>query len=235
MRVAVVLLVVASLGAVARADAPDVGVVSADKAMRTHAQSWVRKRGYVVVGTPLSKDATNTFDNCFVIEDVKCAKGVFDARARSASLIYIGVDAEHVTIYWFVKDREPTGGKHACAGCNVAALIDRELDALAGAQPDLPVTKIVKPSKLWPSVLLGTGIATLATGGVFLYYGLGISGADEKYVYPPSTPIGLALAAVGGGATIGGIILLKQAGASSSGPVASVSPSGGFVGWAGRF
>ena len=235
MRVAVVLLVVASLAAVARADAPDVGVVAADKAVRTRVQDWVRKRGYVVVTTPLSKDATNTFDNCFVIEDVKCAAGVFEARARSASVIYVGVDAEHVTLYWFVKDREPTGGKHPCAGCNVAELLDRELDALARAQPELPVTKVVRPSKLWPTVLLGTGIATLATGGVFLYYGLGISGADEKYVYPPSTPIGLALAAVGGGATIGGIILLKQAGSSSSGPVASVSPGGGFIGWAGRF
>ena len=236
MRVASVLLVVAWLGAVARADAPDVGViVSSDKSLRTHVQDWVRKRGYVVVGTPLSKDATNTFDNCFVIEDIKCAKGVFEARARSASLIYIAVDAESVAIYWFVKDREPTGGKHACAGCNVTQLVDRELDALASTQTSLPVTKIVRPSKLWPSVLIGTGVVTLATGGVFLYYGLGISGAEEKYIYPPSTPIGIALAAVGAGATIGGIILLKQAGSTTSGPVASVSSSGGFVGWSGRF
>jgi hypothetical protein len=236
MRVVAVLVVVTWLAAVARADAPDVGViVSGDDAVRTHVRDWIRKRGYVVVNTPLSKDPANTFDNCFVIEDVKCAKGVFDARSRSASLIFVGVDAESVTIYWFVKDREPMGSKHPCAGCNRAELVSRELDALAGKQPALPVTVVIKPSKLWPSVLLGTGVVTLATGGVFLYYGLGISGADEKYVYPPSTPIGLALAAVGAGATIGGIILLKQAGSSTSGPVASVSPSGGFVGWAGRF
>jgi hypothetical protein len=84
-------------------------------------------------------------------------------------------------------------------------------------------------------VLLGTGVVSVAAGGVFLYYGLGISGADEKYIYPDSTPIGIALAAVGGGATIGGIILLSQAGSSGSGPVASVSPRGAFVGWAGHF
>ena len=238
MRAALVLLAVVSLAGSARADAPDVGViVSGGKpALKPHVQEWVRARGYALVGTPLGKDATNTFDNCFVLEDIKCARGVFDARARSASLIYIGVDDESVAIYWFVKDREPTGGKHPCAGCDVAALVDAELAKLAATQTELPFTKRPpKPSKLWPSVLLGTGIVSVAAGGVFLYYGLGIGGADEKFIYPDSTPIGIALAAVGGGATIGGIILLSQAGSSGSGPVASVSPRGGFVGWAGHF
>ncbi len=238
MRVALVLLAVVSLAGSARADAPDVGVIvsGGQPPLKPHVQDWVRARGYALVGTPLGKDATNTFDNCFVLEDIKCARGVFDARARSASLIYIGVDADAVSIYWFVKDREPTGGKYPCAGCDVAALVDAELGKLAATQTALPVTKHPpKPSKLWPSVLLGTGIVSVAAGGVFLYYGLGISGADEKFIYPDSTPIGIALAAVGGGATIGGIILLSGTSSSGSGPVASVSPRGGFVGWAGHF
>lgn len=238
MRAALVLLAVGSLAGSARADAPDVGVIvsGAQPPLKPHVQDWVRAKGYALVATPLGKDATNTLDNCFVLEDIKCARGVFDARARSASLIYIGVDAEAVTIYWFVKDRDPIGHKLPCAGCDVTALVDGELAKLSASQTSLPVTKRPpKPSKLWPSVLLGTGIAAMATGGVFLYYGLGISGADEKFIYPDSTPLGIALAAVGGGATIGGILLLSGSGSSSSGPVAAVSPGGGFVGWVGHF
>jgi hypothetical protein len=238
MRGALVILAVVSLAGSARADAPDVGVVvsGGTPQLKPHVQEWVRTHGYALVATPLGKDATNTFDNCFVIEDIKCARGVFDARSRSASLIYVGVDEEAVTIYWFVKDREQSGGKYPCAGCDVTALVDGELDKLAKTQTALPVTKRPpKPSKFWPSVLLGTGVVSVAAGGVFLYYGLGIGGADEKFIYPDSTPIGIALAAVGGGATIGGIILLSGAGSSSNGPVASVSPRGGFVGWAGHF
>lgn len=238
MRAALVLLALVSFAASARADAPDVGVLvsGGQPQLKPHVQDWIRTHGYALVATPLGKDATNTFDNCFVLEDIKCARGVFDARSRSASLIYIGVDAESVTLYWFVKDRDPVGAKHPCAGCDVTALVDGELAKLATTQTSLPVTKRPpRPSKLWPSVLLGTGVVAMAAGGVFIYYGLGISGADEKFIYPDSTPVGIALAAVGGGATIGGIILLSQAGSSGSGPVASVSPRGGFVGWAGHF
>jgi hypothetical protein len=238
MRVALVFLAVISLAGLARADAPDVGVVvsGGTPQLKPHVQDWVRTHGYALVGTPLGKDATITFDNCFVLEDIKCARGVFDARSRSASLIYVGVDEDAVSIYWFVKDREQTGGKFPCAGCDVTALVDGELAKLAKTQTALPVTKRPpKPSKFWPSVLLGTGVVSVAAGGVFLYYGLGISGADEKFIYPDSTPLGIALAAVGGGATIGGIILLSGTSSSSSGPVASVSPGGGFVGWAGHF
>ena len=238
MRIALAFLAVVSLAASARADAPDIGVVvsGGQPQLKPHVQDWVRTKGYALVATPLGKDATNTFDNCFVLEDIKCARGVFDARARSASLIYVGVDADAVTIYWFVKDRDPVGDKHPCAGCDVSALVDGELTKLAQSQTSLPVTKHPpRPSRFWPSVLLGTGVATLATGGVFLYYGLGINGADEKFIYPDSTPLGIVLAAVGGGATIGGVLLLKPSGSSSSGPVASVSHGGGFVGWAGHF
>lgn len=238
MRVALALLAVVSLASSARADAPDVGVVvnGGKPQLKPQVQDWVRQHGYALVATPLGKDATNTLDNCFVLEDIKCARGVFDARARSASLIYVGVDAESVTIYWFVKDREPKGGKHPCAGCDVIALVDGELAKIAQSQTALPVTKRPpRPSKLWPSVLLATGVAAVAGGGVFLYYGLGISGADEKFIYPDSTPVGIALVAVGGGATIGGILLLKGSSSSSYSPVAAVSPRGGFVGVAGHF
>jgi hypothetical protein len=244
MRVVVMLLVVVGAVASARADAPDVGVVvvgegALQKDVRHHVQDWVRARGYVMVAAPLSKDATNTFDNCFVLEDTKCARGVFDARSRSASLVYVGVDADLTfTTYWFTKDQDPIGDKHPCPGCTKEAwqkLLDDELGKLAAAHPELPVTKRPSPpSKVLPILLLGTGIAAMAAGGVFIYYG-SIGGADQKYVYPTSTPIGIALGAVGAGAAIGGVILLKQAGSSDSAPVASVGPGHAYVGWVTRF
>jgi hypothetical protein len=90
-----------------------------------------------------------------------------------------------------------------------------------------------RPSKLWPSVLLGAGIAALITGSVFVYYGQ-IGGPNEMFIYPESTPVGVGFLAVGVGATIGGAFLLYQA-ATSSGPVAALTPAGGYVGWWARF
>lgn len=244
MRVAVMLLVVVGAFASARADAPDVGVIvvgegALQTGVRRHVEDWVKKRGYVLVSTPLSKDATNTFDNCFVLEDIKCARGVFDARSRSASLVYVGVDADLTfTTYWFTKDQDPAGDKHPCPGCakdGWAKLLDDELGKLAAAHKELPVTKRPEPpSKVLPVMLLSAGIAAMAVGGVYLYYG-SIGGADQKYVYPASTPIGIAVGAVGAGMTIGGVILLKQASSASSAPIASVGPGHAYVGWVTRF
>ena len=82
-------------------------------------------------------------------------------------------------------------------------------------------------------MLLGTGIAALIPGTIFLYYG-SLGGPDQKYVYPGSTAIGVAFVAVGLGATVGGSILLAQT-ATSSGPIASITPGGAYVGWWTRF
>ena len=90
-----------------------------------------------------------------------------------------------------------------------------------------------KPSKLLPSILLGAGIAALITGSVFVYYG-SIGGPNAMYIYPESTPVGLGFLVVGVGASIGGGFLLYQA-ATSSGPVAAITPAGGYVGWWARF
>jgi hypothetical protein len=104
---------------------------------------------------------------------------------------------------------------------------------------DLPVSKKPKgPSKLWPALLLGTGIASLGAGGVFLFYGTygtAIHDKDHKWTYSDALLPGIALSAVGVGATIGGIILLKQAGARRAAPIASVGPGQAYVGWVTQF
>src|SRR6185503_20240309 len=98
---------------------------------------------------------------------------------------------------------------------------------------DAGVADVVEhPSRALPVALLSTGIAALITGSVFLYYG-SLTGANQKYVYTESTPVGVGLVALGIGAGVGGSILLWQS--SRSGPVASLTPGGGYVGWLTRF
>lgn len=89
------------------------------------------------------------------------------------------------------------------------------------------------PSRVPGALLLGAGVATAVTGGVYLYYG-SLGGSGEKYVYPDSTPIGIGLATVGIGAGIVGVILLAQAGHHAA-PIASLGPHGGYIGWITRF
>jgi hypothetical protein len=252
-RVVVILAVLFAAPSV-RADAPDVGVVVVGDTplhakAREHVQSWVRNKGFVLVKSPMSKDAANSFDNCFVLEDMKCARGVFDNRSRSATLIYVGIDpgdpeagtGPALAVYWFTKEQETSGSKLPCADCEKAyvKIIDDELAKLSALHPDLPVTKKPKgPSKLWPAVLVGTGIAALGAGGVFLFYGTygtAIHDKDHKYTYPDAILPGIAFTAVGAGATIGGIILLKQASARRAAPIASVGPGHAYVGWVTQF
>jgi hypothetical protein len=111
-----------------------------------------------------------------------------------------------------------------------------KVDVTADDTTNLRLTADLAPahaSRLWPSVLLGTGIAALVAGTIYLYYG-SLGGPNQKYTYPASTPVGVAFIAVGLGATVGGSILLAQT-AASSGPVASITPTGAYVGWWTRF
>ncbi len=226
------------------AGAGTVGVVAfGDEKLRPEVSSrfekWLRKHGHDVEPAPLSDDATSTLANCFTIDDLVCARGVFDARAKTDMLVYVGIDVagKNVTfnVYWFHKGKEAVGERRVCEKCEGTAwhgLTDKMLERLA---PDAVVTGGGKRgSRLWPSVVLGAGVATVGAGGIFLYYG-SLGGPDQKFIYPDSTPVGIALAAVGLGATIGGTIWLIQAGSSRSGPVATATRGGAYLGWVGHF
>jgi hypothetical protein len=250
----VVIVVVLLAARAAHADAPDVGVVVVgdtplhDK-VRAEVEGWVKKQGFALVKTPMSRDAESSFDNCFVIEDIKCARGVFDNRSRAATLIYVGVDPgdpvagtePSLNVYWFTKEQSTSGAKLSCPNCEMAydKVVVGQLVKLHGMHPDLPVTKRPKgPSKVWPALLLAGGVASLGTGGVFLFYGTygtSIHDKDHKYTYPDAILPGIAFTAVGVGATVGGIILLKQASSKHSAPIASVGPGHAYVGWVTQF
>jgi hypothetical protein len=237
---------VALVAATRLGHAGEVGVVTnGDAAMQPlvakRFEKWLRNHGHTVVPAPMSTDAINTLANCFTLDDLVCARGVFDARSKAPALLYVGIDVagKNITfnVYWFVKDKEAVGERRVCEKCEGTAwhpLTDRILERLAGDAGPAVESGGARGSRMWPSVVLGAGIATMAAGGIFIYYGTR-DGSDQKYIYPTSTPVGIGLAAVGVGATIGGTIWLIQAGSSKSGPVATATRGGAYLGWVGHF
>ena len=224
--------------------ASDVGVVASGDAdlqgpVSARIEKWLRKHGHTIVDAPMSADAANTLTNCFTLDDLACARGVFEAQSKTDRLVFVRsiVTGTNITfdVYWFVRGKDAVGERRICEKCEKHGwftLTDKMLARLAGNR--LRGGGGRHASRLGPSILLGAGIATIAAGAIFLYYG-SVGGEDQKYIYSDSTPIGIALAAVGAGGTIGGTIWLIQAGSSRSGPVASATRGGAYLGWAGHF
>ena len=312
MRVSAVALVVAVVASIRAHAGGQIGVVSGgdptmQKRVTAHVEKWLEKQGNKLVSTPLSKDAANTLANCFVLDDLKCARGVVDARTKSISLVYVGVDVDGktmtFTLYWFVKGREPTGQKQTCEACTEQkwhVLVDSVLQRLSdettvemgklalesepaglmvvlddvkiGPTPierDLPAGKHTitlthrgksvatreieiaigetnsvsmnvdlvpteKPSKLAPTLVIAAGVVAATAGSILVWQG-SKDDPSEKWIYPSFVPGGIALCVVGGGAIIGGGILLLRASWSQSAPVVAAGPGGAYLGWVSRF
>src|ERR1051326_8869319 len=143
MRVLVCVLAVVTRFAYAHAET-SVGIVvagepSKQKTVNSHLQGWLRDHGYGVAVSPFDSEASTTFVNCFVIEDMPCARGVFEKRAKSSTLIYARVELQAkgslaLTVYWFVKDHDAAVDKESCKHCNDVQLtktIDTALKTLA--------------------------------------------------------------------------------------------------------
>lgn len=229
MRVGFVALLLVALVAQARADearTDDRGVgvvVQGGGSLRDKVEAHLGKRlgreGYSAVDDPLSTDAINTLSNCFIIEDLVCARGVIEARARTPRLVFARIDdstgAVTIDITWFSLGHAPVAASASCSNCSTTwqdHTDDLMTKLVAEAQmpivtePDTgPIAPRKRKSRFWPTVLISVGAATLVTSGVLLYYGLR-DGAEHKYVYPSLTPVGITLIAVGGGALIGGMI-----------------------------
>lgn len=258
----------------------DVGVVvTGDPNMQARVvdqfQRWLQDKKYTLVAAPLG-DATPALVDCFVIEDMACAKKVFEANAKATTVVFVRVDMTtgqsrdyQITAYWFTKGAETAADRRNCNQCDDNALratvdnlmrelsrkgaqgkgrikisgggdgmtvkidgnevgappIEREVDVgqheivfVHGGQPvevrpvavdagatvdiaaphvaDTKQRPVGKRSRMMPTVLLVGGLAALAAGSVFLYYG-SLRGPDEPYVYTNATEIGLPLALAG--------------------------------------
>lgn len=251
MRGLIVLVLLALTSGAHADDDRRVGIVVQGVAgwrgrVERHLIERLRREGFTAVEAPMSRDALDTLANCFILEDLGCARGVVEARAKTPRLLHARIEEAGGTVTfdltWFSAGSEPIPEEKACPECDRTwtAELDGMVRRLATSAP-APVFRKgeldepeAPPSRFWPTVLITTGAATLVTGGVFLYYGLR-DDESHKYIYPQLTPVGITMLAVGGGAAIGGILLLKPAGRTRSRPVAAVSTSAAYVGWAGEF
>ena len=121
MRIIVVLMLIARLAHA------DVGVVvSGDPQMQAPlmatVQGWLQTRDYTLVAVPLG-GAANSFMDCFVMEDMGCAKRTFEQEAKTTSLVFARADLMtgrdySVVAYWFIKGHEPQMKKQDCKNCD---------------------------------------------------------------------------------------------------------------------
>jgi hypothetical protein len=147
MRCQLALLALVMATGVARADG-GVGVVvtgpgSLQNDVESHLESWLREHGHDIVRTPMSHDAVTTIANCFVIDDLKCARGVVEARSKADSVVFARIDSAGkditLTTYWFVKGHEVISERRVCEACKGGEwqeLADTMMDTLAASQVD---------------------------------------------------------------------------------------------------
>src|SRR5688572_8099620 len=121
MRIAIALLLLCRLAHA------DVGVVvTGDPAMQatlmTHVQGWLQTREYPLVAVPLGT-AANSFIDCFVMDDMSCAKRTFEKESKATSIVFARADLMtgrdyNVTAYWFLRGHEPAVQKAQCKNCD---------------------------------------------------------------------------------------------------------------------
>ena len=131
------LAVLAILFATSTARA-DIGVVVTGEAtlqpqLLSHLESWLKKRGYPVYSSALEPDAINTLIDCFVVEDLNCAKKVIEARAKSDTILYARVDVApsdngkrdiSIVGYWVAKGHDTMAERRVCHACTEKQMHD---------------------------------------------------------------------------------------------------------------
>lgn len=261
------VFVLASVLGATTAHADKVGIVVTGEArlqpqLTSQLERWLHDRGHTVVPGALEPDAINTLVDCFVLEDLGCARGVVTARASSRSLVYARVDQTTnddgtrevaVTGHWFQKGHEAIAERRVCSACTddkLFATVDELMHALVH-EPPLPLagdkpaadaatitpatTDTGSSSRMLPYSLVGVGALALVGGVVMV-------GIDEdpdpigvqSPTYRDTATIG-AVVGIAGAAALGVGIYLWMTDKPSSQPIAAVSRDGAIVGWAGRF
>ena len=147
------------------AAAPSVGiVVTGDPALqakvRRQVSGWMQQHGFTVAAGALSPVALKTLTDCFVVEDMTCARGVVEHQATSPLVVFVRVELlggkrskeANLVAYWFMKDREAAVDKRKCKPCTgkVLAKVSTELMTSVYEQSGLRKARleIEEPPKL---------------------------------------------------------------------------------------
>jgi hypothetical protein len=132
-------LVVLVLLLLVRVASADVGVIVAgdpnmQASVMSDVQRWVQDKKHALTAAPLG-DATTAMIDCFVMDDVACARKVFEAKSRATTVVFVRVDMQSgersfvFNAYWFTKGKQPINEKRACTQC-VDASLHGTVDAL---------------------------------------------------------------------------------------------------------
>ena len=132
----------------ARADASVGAVIIGDATIQpqlaAQVEDWLRQRGNLLVPSPLPSEAITALLDCFVIEDLACARAIVEQKSKSKQMVVAKVDLSDattgmrdvtVTAYWFEAARDPVAMRRSCASCTDAALrtlTDELMSSLVG-------------------------------------------------------------------------------------------------------
>lgn len=220
-----IVIGLASLQPAAASANPTVGAIvtgepTLQSPVRRQIEAWARAHHFVAVDMPLGEHAKTLID-CFVIEDIQCAHGVFEknATADGVFLVHVELVAGQTrelafTGYWFVKGHDAVAEKRACKDCDDAtqrATVEALLEALVKTvKLEIPREAPRGRSRLVPGLAIGAGAGLLAGGATYLYYGQQ-GGKDDPYRYPDATKLGVGLTVTGVLALGAGVYLWRKA------------------------
>jgi hypothetical protein len=258
MRTPIVVLAILFLSTTASAER--VGVVVTGEAtvqpqIAARVERWLQERGRDVVPGPLAPEAINTLIDCFVLEDLGCARNVIDVQAKSNAVVFTRADMTQnpdgtrdiaITGYWFQKAHDAVAERRVCEQCTEKSLqttVDDLMLILAHESPTRLAVPVIReqeepnesPMKKWLPVGL------VGAGGLMVISGVVMIAIDED-----PDPVGKQAPTLRDTATAGaviGVLGVAAVGAGAylwrrnkqSAPVAAISSDGGYVGWAGRF
>lgn len=148
-----VALALIALSSVAYAETTSVAVVvSGDEgiAKRTHdvVNGWFQSHGLDIEAIPLPKDGLKTLQNCLVLSDMTCARGVVEKRGRANNIVGITEQASgkgakrsvQLSAYWIAKNHEVVSLQKTCDACTDSVLSDAlvaMIDDLAKLAPTM--------------------------------------------------------------------------------------------------
>ena len=117
--------------------------------LRVRIEGWATDQKLEPVAAPLSLDGAKTLANCIVIDDLKCASAVVDARGKADNIVYALVDATTTSLFWFRKGHAAVRRKLACSECSeelVASMLAKLMERSELTTTSLKVDS--KPSGL---------------------------------------------------------------------------------------
>ena len=140
----------------------DIGVVVTGEAtlqpqLAAQVEGWLRQRGHTVIASALEPDAINTLIDCFVLEDLGCARKLVETRAKSQTIVFARVEitpnetdgSRTVSIvgYWLQKGHDAIAERRICQRCLEEAMRSTAEDLMTALAAEPPTsTHVPVPS-----------------------------------------------------------------------------------------